>query len=102
MENLRARMLTPIVSCTGILAVGAVFALAGLDEWYNPAQRPVTGKAGPLYLFSEALWGPKGPAYVYWGLSSMFFVFGLALCVVLVRQGAKRRAYQRLVRRNAH
>ena len=89
MRSLRAHVLTPVVCFTAILALGGVFALAGVYEWNAPAPRPVTGKAAPLYFIFEALWGLKGPAYAYWGISSLCAVFALAGFTVLARQEAK-------------
>lgn len=101
MNSLRTRLLTPVVTCTGILAFGAILALAGLNEWYDPARRPFNGKAAPFYLFSNLLWGPRGPAYAYWLLAALWVSFGLAVCAAVVRKSIGQRAYQRILERNA-
>jgi uncharacterized membrane protein YphA (DoxX/SURF4 family) len=94
-------MLTPNVACVLLLSFAIVFALAGVGEWFAPATRPVTGKAGPLYFFSEALFGPRGPAYAYWGIAVLCLAFGLAVLAKLLRQHAKLRKFEQMISRVA-
>ena len=102
MQSLLAKMLTPRVACVLVLSLAAIFALAGLEEWFGPATRPVTGKAGPLYLFSEALFGPRGRAYAYWVMALSCFTFGLAGFAKLLRQHAKDRKFEQMISRHTN
>jgi hypothetical protein len=97
MQSLRAKILTPNMACVLILSLAIVFALEGVGEWFAPATRPVTGKAGPLYFFSEALFGPRGPAYAYWGIAAFLLAFGLAVLAKLLRQHAKERNFEQMI-----
>jgi hypothetical protein len=60
-----------VLACISMSVISASF---GLKQWLDPELPPFQGRGALLQGMAHELWGPQGPAVLWWLLSAVLVV----------------------------